>query len=110
MPRTRLVMSLVLAGAAAMAAAQAPQFVISTYAGGVPPPTPVAALNASIGLPQSVATDASGNVYFVSLNCVFKLDGSGTLTRIAVQRLDSLGTMHGFRPAMPVTTWAATKP
>ena len=30
-----------------------------------------------------MAIDVNGNVYFASLNCVFKLDGSGTLTRIA---------------------------
>lgn len=34
----------------------------------------------------------------------------GTLTRIGVERLDRIGTMHGFRPAMTVTQWAATKP
>ena len=34
----------------------------------------------------------------------------GTLTRISVDRLDRLGTMHGFRRAMTVTIWAATKP
>ncbi|MDA8249997.1 MAG: precorrin-6y C5,15-methyltransferase (decarboxylating) subunit CbiE, partial [Rhodospirillales bacterium] len=33
----------------------------------------------------------------------------GTLRRIAVERLDALGTMHGFRPAMTVTQWAASK-
>src|SRR5215831_15010787 len=70
---------LLLTGSAALAQ----QYVISTYAGGAPPPTPVAALNSSIGSPQSVATDRQGNVYFTSLNCVFKLDPSGTLTRIA---------------------------
>jgi len=34
----------------------------------------------------------------------------GTLTRIAIDRLDSVGSMHGFRPAMTVTQWAARKP
>jgi precorrin-6Y C5,15-methyltransferase (decarboxylating) len=34
----------------------------------------------------------------------------GTLTRIGVERLVDVGTMHGFRPAMTVTQWAATKP
>jgi precorrin-6Y C5,15-methyltransferase (decarboxylating) len=34
----------------------------------------------------------------------------GTLSRISVDRLDSLGSMHGFRRAMTVTQWAATKP
>ena len=58
-------------------------YVISTFAGGAPPPTPSVALNASIGAPSGVAADAAGNVYFTSLNCVFKLDTSGTLTRVA---------------------------
>lgn len=34
----------------------------------------------------------------------------GTLTRISVERLDRVGSMHGFRPAMTVTQYAATKP
>lgn len=34
----------------------------------------------------------------------------GTLVRIGIERLDALGTMHGLRPAMPVTQWKATKP
>jgi precorrin-6Y C5,15-methyltransferase (decarboxylating) len=34
----------------------------------------------------------------------------GTLTRLAVDRLDSVGSMHGFRRAMAVTQWAAAKP
>ena len=63
--------------------AWAQQYVISTIAGGAPPPTPVAALSASIGSPQDVATDAVGNVYFTSLNCVFKVDQRGVLTRLA---------------------------
>lgn len=65
----------------AVAAAQ--QYVISSYAGGSPPPTPAAGLNASIGSPLGVATDSAGNVFFTSLNCVFKLDPNGTVTRVA---------------------------
>jgi precorrin-6Y C5,15-methyltransferase (decarboxylating) len=34
----------------------------------------------------------------------------GSLKRIAVSRADPVGTLHGWRPAMPVTQWAATKP
>src|SRR5437870_12246588 len=45
-------------------AAWAQQYVISTIAGGAPPPTPVAAVNASIGPILGVATDAAVNVYF----------------------------------------------
>lgn len=59
------------------------QYIISTYAGGAPPPTPASALKSSIGFPQSVAADPYGNVFFTSLNWVFKLHSSGTLTRIA---------------------------
>jgi hypothetical protein len=61
------------------------QYLISTFAGGAPPPTPAVALNTSIGGTISVAADASGMVYFgsYSLNCVFKIDPNGTLTRAA---------------------------
>jgi precorrin-6Y C5,15-methyltransferase (decarboxylating) len=34
----------------------------------------------------------------------------GTLTRLGVERLDRLGGLHGFRPAMAVTQWTAGKP
>ncbi len=34
----------------------------------------------------------------------------GTLTRIGIERLDRLGTMHAFRPALAVTQLAAVKP
>jgi trimeric autotransporter adhesin len=61
----------------------AQQYTISTVAGGAPPSTPVPATSISIGQPQRVTVDAAGNIYFTSLNCVFKVDGSGTLTRIA---------------------------
>ncbi|MGD1096719.1 MAG: hypothetical protein ABSB35_32580 [Bryobacteraceae bacterium] len=33
--------------------------------------------------PQGMAVDASGNLFFVSLNCVFKLDQNGIVTRVA---------------------------
>ena len=33
----------------------------------------------------------------------------GTLRRLSVERLDALGSMHAFRPAMTVTQWAASK-
>jgi uncharacterized protein (TIGR03437 family) len=61
----------------------AQQYVISTIAGGVPPPTPAMAPTASIGDPTRLATDAAGNVYFGSLHSVFKVDAGGTLTRVA---------------------------
>jgi precorrin-6Y C5,15-methyltransferase (decarboxylating) len=34
----------------------------------------------------------------------------GTLLRLSIDRLDTIGSMHRFRPAMTVTQWAATKP
>ncbi|MGH7246616.1 MAG: hypothetical protein ACREH9_00790, partial [Pseudomonadota bacterium] len=58
----------------------AQQYSIATIAGGAPPLTPVAAMNAAIGQPARVATGAAGNVYFSSGNCVFRLDGNGILT------------------------------
>jgi streptogramin lyase len=64
-------------------AAFAQQYVISTLAGGVPPSTPVSAPIASIGDPPRVAVDGAGNTYFGGLHCIFKIDSSGTLTRVA---------------------------
>ncbi len=52
-------------------------------AGGSPPPTPAYSLSSSIGAPQSIVTDSSGNAYFTSLNCVFKLYTNGALLLVA---------------------------
>jgi uncharacterized protein (TIGR03437 family) len=65
------------------AAAWSQSYVISTVAGSGAPVTPVAATQASIGDPARVAADSAGNVYFGSLHSVFKVDPSGTLTRVA---------------------------
>jgi uncharacterized protein (TIGR03437 family) len=66
----------------AVAVAPAQQYVISTFAGGGPPPTP--ATGASMGIaPQGLASDNSGNLFFVSANCVFKMDAKGIVTRVA---------------------------
>src|SRR5437016_1751999 len=82
--RTATALSFLLVSGAVLSPAQIQQFVISTYAGGAPPPTPVAALYASIGYATGVAVDGAGNVYFIStLNCVFKVDVNGVLTRVA---------------------------
>src|SRR5688500_12719868 len=67
---------------AIMAASQDQQYVISTYAGGAPPPTPASGLNMPM-TPGHVAVDALGNAYFTSFNCVFRLDASGAITRVA---------------------------
>ena len=37
-------------------------------------------------------------------------DFGGNLTRIGVERLGVVGTMHGYRPAMTITQWAGCKP
>jgi len=75
----RALLTFLLGGAAA---AYAQPYIISTIAGGVPSATPVAGVSASVS-PGGIATDKSGNVYFSSRNSVFKLDTSGTLTRVA---------------------------
>src|SRR5580698_8555039 len=77
--------------------AQAQQYVISTLAGGAALPTPISAVNASIGDPPRVAVDAAGNLYFGGLHSVFKVDTSGNLTRIAGngQYFDLRRTGHG---------------
>jgi uncharacterized protein (TIGR03437 family) len=61
----------------------AQSYVISTIAGSGAPVTPVAATQASIGDPARVVSDGAGNVYFGGLHSVFKVDASGTLTRVA---------------------------
>lgn len=61
---------------------QGQSYVISTYAGGAPPRTPVAALTIAIA-PLGMASDARRNLYFASSNCVFRLDRNGIVTRVA---------------------------
>ena len=72
--------SIIFLSAAVLGLAQ--EYVISTFAGGAPPPTPVLGIDMPIA-PQSVTTDALGNTYFVASNCVFKLDVNSVVTRIA---------------------------
>src|ERR1043166_896962 len=43
----------------------------------------MAATGASIGNPMHVATDRFGQMYFTSLDCVFKVDSTGFLIRVA---------------------------
>jgi hypothetical protein len=64
--------------------ASAQDYIISTYAGGPPPlPHPAPGLETYIGYPNAMTADSAGNVYFASLNCVFKLDVNGIVTRVA---------------------------
>jgi sugar lactone lactonase YvrE len=64
-------------------AGRAQSYVVSTLAGSGATVTPVAASQASVGDPGRVAVDAAGNVYFGSLQSVFKVDSAGNLTRVA---------------------------
>jgi len=70
-----------LLGTALLAPAQGQQYVISTYAGGVPPPAPTRSSDQAIGDARALATDDEGNLYFVSFNCIFRLNRSGVITR-----------------------------
>jgi uncharacterized protein (TIGR03437 family) len=67
----------------AASAAPAQQYIISTLAGGAPPANAQSATGISIGQPRRVAVDGSGNVYFSSLNSVFKLGTNGSLALVA---------------------------
>jgi trimeric autotransporter adhesin len=71
------------AGLLVCATALAQQYSIITVAGGAPPATPISATNISIGQPNRVTLDKSGNIYFSASNSVFKMSPAGTLTLIA---------------------------
>jgi uncharacterized protein (TIGR03437 family) len=60
----------------------AQSYTVTTIAGGLPRPSTLAAAG-SIGSPVGTAVDSAGNVYFFSLNCIFKLEPGGGLTRVA---------------------------
>ncbi len=61
----------------------AQQYLITTVAGGGVPFTPTAATSAALGAVGPFATDAAGSLYLAAGNCVFKVDTSGVLTRVA---------------------------
>jgi hypothetical protein len=61
---------------------EAQAYLIRTVAGGGMPSTPAPAVSASLAPIDSVAADATGNVYFASSNCVFKVNTAGVLTRV----------------------------
>jgi uncharacterized protein (TIGR03437 family) len=75
----RIVVGFVLLNVVAVAQ----PYMISTFAGGALLPTPARAMDLPIGSLQGVAPDGAGNVYFSSLNSVFKVDPNGMLTRVA---------------------------
>lgn len=72
-----------LLSAVALSATADQQYVVSLVAGGAPPPLSSVAAQSLVGLVRGIATDASGNVYFSAENCVFKIDSTGKVTRIA---------------------------
>jgi sugar lactone lactonase YvrE len=78
MPKTRLGLLLLTASVAL-----AQQYVISTIAGGAPPPLTGFALSTPLAVSGAVGVDASGNVYFTSGSYVLKVDPAGTLSRVA---------------------------
>ncbi len=63
--------------------AGAQPYVVSTFAGGSPPPTPNAATAFSLGIPARVALDPAGNFYFGADNMILKVDRNGSLTVVA---------------------------
>ena len=78
----------------AMASAQ--EYSISTFAGGMPAPTPAQATSYFLRGPYGVVPDGSGNLYFTSqFNCVFKLSASGTLTIIGGNGSGGYSGDHG---------------
>src|SRR5437868_5832458 len=79
----RLSSTIVFALAVCSGSLPAQQYSISTFAGGGPSPTPALATSVTIGSPLGVAADLAGNVYLTSVNCVFRVDAKGILTRIA---------------------------
>jgi sugar lactone lactonase YvrE len=60
----------------------AQSFVISSFVGGTPPPTPIAATSLAIS-PAGIAADRSGNAYFTSFNILYRLDQNGIAKRLA---------------------------
>ncbi len=73
-------------GFAVAAPAQPQQYSISTVAGGSPPTTPAIAVEMPL-VPKGFATDLAGNLYFISYDCIFRLDLNGgrrgIITRVA---------------------------
>jgi sugar lactone lactonase YvrE len=80
----RIILILVFACFNATEAASNSDYIVSTIAGGVAPATQVAARNAWIGSISGMTMDSAGNIYLsTSLNCVFRIDTAGVLTRVA---------------------------
>jgi uncharacterized protein (TIGR03437 family) len=63
--------------------AGAQPYVVSTLAGGSPPPVPGAASGFSLGIPGRVVVDPAGNLYFGADYMILKVDTKGVLTIVA---------------------------
>lgn len=76
---------IILGISAALAYANAQtQYFITTFAGGGPPASGTTATSMPLGNPSGLAINAlQGTLYIATLNCVFKIDTTGVLTRIA---------------------------
>jgi sugar lactone lactonase YvrE len=84
------------------------QYTIATVAGGALPTTPVPAVQATLPAASGLAVDGAGNVYFslASQNAVFKIDKSGSLTRMA-GAAESAGVSRDVVPATATAAAAA---
>ena len=81
--RGRLIAAGVLALSCGLGKAQT-QYLISTYAGGLPGPTAATATTYAFRTATGVATDQFGNTYIgTASHCVFRLDANGNLSRVA---------------------------
>ncbi len=79
---TFLLLLVVSLGFASVAVGQS--FNISTVVGSIPAvPNNVPAVNATTGMPSAVLPDGKGNFYYTAINCIFKVNSSGVLTRFA---------------------------
>lgn len=76
-------MRLLFAFLATSAWGLAQQYIINTAVGGVPPAETNDAVSAWVGPTFGVTIDASGNTFFATASCIFKVDVKGVMTRVA---------------------------
>lgn len=85
-----------------------PPHAIFVGGGGSDPGVMDAAINALRPGGRLVANAVTLELEALLLQLYQKLGGS--LTRIAIAKADPIGSMTGWRPAMPITQWVWTKP